>query len=219
MTCSRWANFAVDSRISCKTGCVKTERRDRAGRIAGMDARFFDVFHDPHDHDSPFRSAHRIDIDFGRIFEETIDQHRLPVGDDERLGDIPFELRLVVADLHRPTAEHKAGSHQCRESQSLWLRGGPRPCCGRSRWAAGAGPSSSINCWNNSRSSAASIVSTLVPMIGTPGLLQSAGKIQRRLTTELHDHAVGLNRIADVQTHLRSSAAQRTGCPTCRSRC
>ena len=39
---------------------------------------------------------------------------------------------------------------------------------------------------NFSRSSASSIVSTLVPMIGTPAL-ESPGQVQRRLPAELHD--------------------------------
>ena len=47
------------------------------------------------------------------------------------------------------------------------------------------------------RSSARSIASTGVPSSGTPGLLERARQLQRRLAAELDDHALGLLLLAD----------------------
>ena len=51
-------------------------------------------------------------------------------------------------------------------------------------------PSVSSTTSKRSRSSARSIASGEVPMIGTPALLEGDGQPQRRLPAELHDHAV-----------------------------
>ena len=53
-------------------------------------------------------------------------------------------------------------------------------------------PSFSIIWRNRSRSSARSIVSGDVPIIFTPSFASSLGDIERRLTAELDDDAIGL---------------------------
>ena len=40
-----------------------------------MDAGFFDVLHDAAD-DYVFSVGERVDVDFDRVFEEVVDQHR-----------------------------------------------------------------------------------------------------------------------------------------------
>ncbi len=65
---------------------------------------------------------------------------------------------------------------------------------------AGQGIASSSSSLPNSlRSSARSIFSGSVPMIGTPSALQRQRQVERRLPAELHDHAVGLFGVADVE--------------------
>ena len=69
--------------------------------------------------------ADGVDVDLDGVFEELVDQHRLALGDDDGLGHVALELRLVVADLHRPAAQHEAGPHQHRDSRSWPPRRGP----------------------------------------------------------------------------------------------
>ena len=51
-------------------------RRNRAGRVAGVDAGLFDVLHDAGD-DHLLAVADGIDIDFDGVFQKAVDQHRL----------------------------------------------------------------------------------------------------------------------------------------------
>ncbi len=85
--------------------------RDGAGRIAGVDAGFFDVFHDA-GHEHVLAVANGVDVDFGGIFEKAVDEHRLALGHDEGLGHEALELAVVVADLHGAAPEHEAGANQ-----------------------------------------------------------------------------------------------------------
>ena len=59
-------------------------------------------------------------------------------------------------------------------------------------------PSRLINSENRSRSSARSMLSGEVPMIGTPARLQRQRELERSLPAELNDHAVGLFPIDDI---------------------
>lgn len=93
----------------------QTVRRNRAGRIARMDARLLDVFHHAHD-DNVVAVGHAIDVHLGGVLQEAVDQHGLALSDHERLGDEPFELRGVVTNLHRPPAQHEARPHQRRKA-------------------------------------------------------------------------------------------------------
>ena len=68
------------------------------------------------------------------VFQKAIDQHRLSLCNDERLGHKSFELRLVVADLHRSSAQHKTGSHQRRKADLRPPRCEPGPSCVQCRW-------------------------------------------------------------------------------------
>ena len=90
-------------------------RRNRARRVARVDARFLDVLHHSHDHDI-VAVRHAVDIHFRGVFQEPVDQHRLALGHDERLGDKPLELRFVVANLHRAATQDEARTNQRRET-------------------------------------------------------------------------------------------------------
>ena len=78
-----------------------------------MYAGLFDVLHHTGDN-HPLAVADRVDVDFRGVFEKPVDQDRLPLRDDKRFADILFELLLVVADLHRPPAQHVARTHEHR---------------------------------------------------------------------------------------------------------
>ena len=60
-------------------------------------------------------------------------------------------------------------------------------------------PSRLSNCWNFSRSSASSIVSTRRADDRHARGRKRPGQVQRRLPAKLHDHSVGLHPVADVQ--------------------
>ena len=108
--------------------------RNGARGIAGVHPRFFDVLHDAHD-DDVLAVADGVHVHFGGIFQEPVDEHRLSLSDDERRRHELLELRLVVADLHGPSAEHEAGAHQRRKADFLRLRARrvhvPRDAVGR----------------------------------------------------------------------------------------
>ena len=115
------------------------------------------------------------------------------------LGHVAGEARLVVDDLHRPAAQHEARPDDDRVADPL----GDPPRLARSCVAEPLGvclrPSRSITRRNRSRSSARSMLSGLVPMIGTPGRLQGPRQVQRGLAAELDDHAHRLDPLADVE--------------------
>ena len=52
----------------------KRRRRNHARAVARVHASLFDVFHDAADHDFSGRVAQRVDVNLGRILQESIDQ-------------------------------------------------------------------------------------------------------------------------------------------------
>ena len=66
-------------------GGAEAEGRDDAGAVAGVDTGFFDVLHDGTD-DRGFAVADAIDIDFGGVFEEAVDEDGVGLGDDGFVG-------------------------------------------------------------------------------------------------------------------------------------
>ncbi|CAB4622882.1 unannotated protein [freshwater metagenome] len=79
-----------------------------------MNSRFFDVLHDATDVQS-FSVVKRIDIDFDRIVEKSINKEWCVGTDNRRLGN-PFEVitnRLsVVDDFHAASAEYIRRPHE-----------------------------------------------------------------------------------------------------------
>ena len=113
-TCSASASSRVCRSSSAMVAAIERVRRQRAGRIAGMDAGLLDVLHDAGDR-RVLAVGEAIDVDLDGVGEIAVDQQRPLVGDDE-LGrpveiageprQIAVELRRVVHDLHGAAAEH-----------------------------------------------------------------------------------------------------------------
>ena len=78
-----------------------------------MDARLFDVLHDAAN-DHVLAVGDGVHVHFGGVFQEAVDQHRLALGDDEGRRHEALELARIVADFHRPAAQHEARPHQHR---------------------------------------------------------------------------------------------------------
>ncbi len=86
-----------------------------AGRIAGVDAGFFDVLHDSGD-DDVFAVGESVNVNFGGVFEELVDQDRaLGIGeaaDEGGLRDVFFDGLEIVGDDHRAAAEDVTWAHE-----------------------------------------------------------------------------------------------------------
>ena len=78
-----------------------------------MDASFLDMLQHTGDIDR-IVIGDGIDIDFDRIAQIAIDQHRAVAGHNHCLADVGIELALRFDDFHRPAAEHIARAHQHR---------------------------------------------------------------------------------------------------------
>ena len=96
--------------------------RQRARRIAGVDAGLLDVFHDAADVQL-VAVEQCVDVDLDRILQELVDEQRRgqASGDDrvglrlvERAVDVLLKLGVVVNDLHAASAEHVARAHEHR---------------------------------------------------------------------------------------------------------
>ena len=162
-----------------------------------MDARLFDVLHDA-GHDHLLAVGDGVHVDLDGVFEEAVDQHRLALGHDERRGHEALELGGVVADFHRPAAQHEAGPHQHRKADLGHFGPGLRHVSGD--------PAGRLL-----QPQPVQDIRELLPIFGVldrvdagaddrhAGVAQRPGQIQRRLPAKLHDHAVRLDPIADVQ--------------------
>jgi len=71
-----------------------------------MDTRLLDMLHDAADVDV-LAVADRVDVDLDRVLDEAVDQR------GRRDRPVP-QVGLVVADAHRPAAEHVGRAHQHR---------------------------------------------------------------------------------------------------------
>src|SRR5712692_7031983 len=79
-----------------------------AGAIAGMDAGLFNVLHDAGDEDV-LLIGEGIHIDFGGVFEETVDQDWAILREGHRLTHVLADGVLIVGDYHGSAPEHVAG--------------------------------------------------------------------------------------------------------------
>src|SRR5438445_4914120 len=81
------------------------DRRQRARRVAGVDAGLLDVFHDPADvHLGAV--AQRVDVDLDGVLEEPVDQHGVLRRQLGGTGDVAVQRLVVVHNLHATTAKH-----------------------------------------------------------------------------------------------------------------
>ena len=93
----------------------KTDRRKYAGRIAGVHAGFFDVLHDAAD-DHAVAVGKRVHVDFGRFFQELIDEHGARGSHQRGLRDVLLHGVDVVRDDHGAATEHVAGANEHRQA-------------------------------------------------------------------------------------------------------
>ena len=138
-------------------------------------------------------SRDRVDVDLDRVLEELVDEDRAArARPATAFVHVAVERLVVVDDLHRAAAEHVARPHEHRVADAARDLDGLAD--GRGDAVLGLAQAelargSSLNC---SRSSARSIDSAEVPMIGTPACSRPRGEVERRLAAELDDDALRL---------------------------
>ena len=106
--------FLISSTVSAR----QRKRRNRTGAIARVDTGFLDVLHHA-DNDRPLSVANGVDVDFDRIFEELVDQDRVIRAGLDSIDHVTIEAVLVVDNLHRSPAQHKARAHHDRVADPL----------------------------------------------------------------------------------------------------
>src|SRR5262249_46971547 len=93
----------------------KAYGRQHTGRISGVHAGLFDVFHDAADDDvGPV--GERVDVYFGGFFKELVNQHWSGRTHQCGLGDVVLNGVRVVGDNHGPSAQYIAGTHEHRQT-------------------------------------------------------------------------------------------------------
>ena len=85
--------------------------RQGTGGIAGMDARFFNMFHHAGDMHIAIFIRDAIHIHFNGIDQILINQDRVFAGDFHRFHAKAHELFTVIGDFHRPPAQHVRRPH------------------------------------------------------------------------------------------------------------
>ena len=173
-------------------------RRQHAARIARVHAGFFDVLHDAGDQHGAGGIGKRVDVHFGGVFQEPVDQHRAVLREDHRLLHVAAHGVFVVGDHHGAPAQHVAGAHQHREADGARHRAGlfhvgRRAVRGRRN----------LQVVQQLAEELAVFGQIDVLGIGADDRhargLQRQRQRQRRLPAELHDHAVRLLGVADIQ--------------------
>ena len=92
-------------------------RRQRAGRVAGMNAGFLDMFHDAADIDV-LAVAQRVDINLDGVVQEAVDQHRVVAGNDNRVTHVALEIGFVMHHLHRAPAKNIGRADDDRQADT-----------------------------------------------------------------------------------------------------
>src|SRR5215207_1479973 len=92
---------------------AQRDRRECAGRVAGVDPGLLDVLHHPAEVElGPV--VKRVDVDFDRVVEEPVHQHGVGWRYLGSPGDVGRKSRFVVDDLHASATEHVRRPHQHR---------------------------------------------------------------------------------------------------------
>ncbi len=131
-----------------------------------MDAGLFDVLHDAGD-DDVCAVAERVDVDLGGVFKKVVDEDGAVLRILDGGGHVLADFCVVVGDDHGAAAEDVAGAHEDGVADAVGA------CRASSRLVAmapsGCGmPRSTMSLPKRLRSSARSIDSGEVPMMGTP---------------------------------------------------
>jgi hypothetical protein len=154
-------------------------------------AGLLNVLHDAADHHT-LAIGEGVNVHFGGIVEEAVEQHRRIIGNLDRLAHVALEILLLVDDFHRPA--RPARSWDARPAGSRFRRpDGPRlPACGQ----YGLG-----GCFRAQFEEQLLETLTVFGSInhvgagaddGHPVGLELTRPLQRGLPTKLHDHAHGL---------------------------
>ena len=142
--------------------------------------------------------AERVDVDLDRVREEPVDQHRVLGRDGHRLAHVGLELVRVVDDLHRAPAQHVGRPHQHRVADPLGELARGRDA------SRGAVLGLAQTQLGEQRRESLAILGA-IDRVGRGAddrharARQRHGQAQRRLTAELHDHALRLLDLDDRQ--------------------
>ena len=202
---------AVWRRNSSCSGLRQRVRRQRTGRVAGVDAGLLDVLHDAADHHLG-AVADAVDVDLDRVVEEAVQQHRrlLATPAPPRACSAPGPCRRARSPSRgrpaRSSGAPPAGSRsRAASSQRRALRCarcGSAAAAGRARAAASGSARGLRRCRS---------MSGEVPMIGTPARFEVERQLQRRLAAVLHDHADAAFPCRRSRARLPASPARSTG--------
>ncbi len=166
-----------------------------------MHAGLLDVLHDAGDQ-HVVAVAERVHVHFGGVFQEAVDQHRAILREGDRFAHVLAHHLLVVGDHHGAPAQHVAGPHQHRIADARGHRAGLFDAGGGA--VVGAG---NLQVVEQLAEQLAVFGQVDVFGVGADDrhaeALQRQRQIERRLPAELHDHAVGLFGIDDVEDVLQ----------------
>src|SRR5260370_30439257 len=84
---------------------------EHAGRIAGVDAGFFNVLHDSAD-DHVVAVGERVNINFDRVFKEVVDEHGAVLRIFDGFFHVADDGFFVVGDDHGASAKHIRRTHE-----------------------------------------------------------------------------------------------------------
>ncbi len=190
-------------------------RRDLARGIAGMHTRFLDVLHHRAD-EHVDAVAHGVDVDLDRALEETVDQDRVLAGGFGRRSHERRELVVVVDDLHRAPAEDIRRPDDDRIADPP---GDDASLLDRPRLSVGRGGDLHLLKERREPPPVLGEVDRIRrgPEDREPGPLEDPCQLERRLATELRDHADRSFRAADGEHVLGGQRARSTADSTCRS--
>ena len=154
-----------------------------------MNAGLLDVFHDRAD-DRDLAVGDAIDIHLDRVLEKAVDQDRAARADLDRAPHVAPQVIRVINQFHRAAAENERRPNEHRIADPL----GDRDCLvladgGAARRLAQPEPIEHLG-------EKFSVLGQLDAFRlraddRHAGGLQSGGEIERRLSAELHDHALG----------------------------
>ena len=99
-------NLAQDSR-------VQRNGRQHTGAVPAVNPRLFDMLHNPTDK-GRLSVRDGVHIDFNRMVQEAVNQHRLAGRHLHSFSDIELEVGLVVYDFHSPAPQDKRRPHHYR---------------------------------------------------------------------------------------------------------
>jgi hypothetical protein len=98
---------------------LERHRRHHAGRIAGVDARLFDVFHDPGD-DHVVAIGDSVHVHLRGVLEELINQNGalgvVQASQLRRLRHVLFHCLQIVGNHHRPATQYVTWPNQHRQA-------------------------------------------------------------------------------------------------------